>query len=233
MNLNEFEVLVRTRRAVRKFKPDPVGENLLRQLLAICHWAPSGYNLQPTHYILVMNSDVKARLCQACMGQKQVLEAAATVVFTGDRRVVENNLDRMVELEKAAGAISGKYEKILRYYVSLAFSHRPLGLGWLWKACLPPLIRWFRPVPAFPAVHKQFWLAKQTMLNAMIFMLAARAAGLATVPMEGFDETRVRKVLNIPSTQAVLLVVPVGYAADGESKKSRLPVEDFIHRDGW
>ena len=51
--------------------------------------------------------------------------------------------------------------------------------------------------------------------------------------MEGFDETLVRKVLNIPATQAVVLVVPVGYAADGELKKSRLPVEDFIHRDGW
>lgn len=233
MTLNEFEELARGRRAVRKFKPEPVEEALLNRLLAICQWAPSGYNLQPAHYIVVTDPGVKARLCKACMGQKQVLDAAATVVFTGDRRVVENNLDRVVESEKAAGAISEKYEGMLRYYVSLTFSHRPLGLGWLWKACLPPLIRWFRPVPAFPAVHKQIWLAKQTMLNAMIFMLAARAAGLATVPMEGFDETLVRKVLNIPATQAVVLVVPVGYAADGELKKSRLPVEDFIHRDGW
>ena len=61
-------------------------------------------------------------------------------------------------------------------------------------------------------MHKRFWLAKQVMLCAMNLMLAAEAAGLSTLPMEGFDEGRVRKVLGIPRTQVVPVIVAVGYA---------------------
>ena len=56
----------------------------------------------------------------------------------------------------------------------------------------------------------------------MNFMLGATAAGLATVPMEGFDASRVRRVLDIPRWGCVVLVVPIGYAAeDSPSNKTR------------
>ena len=33
---------------------------------------------------------------------------------------------------------------------------------------------------------------------AMVFMLAAHAEGLGTCPMEGFDESRVKRLLRLP-----------------------------------
>ena len=62
---------------------------LLDELLEAARWAPSGFNLQPTHFVVVTDPAAKAKLCPACMKQRQVLEAGATVVFTGDRRVVD------------------------------------------------------------------------------------------------------------------------------------------------
>lgn len=67
----------------------------------------------------------------------------------------------------------------------------------------------------------------------MVFMLAAESAGLATVPMEGFDERRVRRILNISRSHIVALVVPVGYAADGHAEKTRLPLDSMLHINGW
>ena len=67
----------------------------------------------------------------------------------------------------------------------------------------------------------------------MVFMLAATAAGLGTCPMEGFDEGRVRKLLRIPAYMVVVVVIPVGYSADGPVKRSRMPLEGFVHEDGW
>ena len=84
-----------------------------------------------------------------------------------------------------------------------------------------------------PAVQKRYWLVKQVMLSAMVFMLAASAAGLATVPMEGFDESRVRKILKIPKSHIVPLVMPVGYSRDEDLVKSRIPIEDLIHYNTW
>lgn len=233
MNLDAFEELVKSRRAIRNFKPDPIDPALLERLLEIAQWAPSGYNLQPTHYVIVGDAALKKDLCGACMSQRQVLDAPVAVVFTGDRKVVENNFDEMIKMETDAGIMNPIYEEKLRQFVPLAFSQEPFGFGWLWKAALPPIVRIRKPVPSIPAVHKSYWLAKQVMLNAMVFMLAANAAGLATVPMEGFDETRVKRVLNIPKTHLVALVVPTGYTDDIDLKKTRLPLEKFLHYNGW
>jgi nitroreductase len=71
------------------------------------------------------------------------------------------------------------------------------------------------------------------MLSAMTFMLAAKAAGLSTVPMEGFDESRVKKVLGIPAHHIVPVVIPVGYSDTAHLKKSRIPLADMTHYNGW
>jgi len=231
--LEQFEFLTRSRRAIRKFKSDPIPEGLLERILDVARWAPSGYNLQPTHFVVVTEPTLKQALYPACMSQKQVIEAPATVVFTGDRQVLQNNLERMMEAERAAGATNAEHERLMRHYIGLSFSQGPFGLGWLWKATLAPLVSLVKPVPSIPAVHKRYWLAKQVLLAAMVFMLAAEAAGLATVPMEGFDERRVRRVLSIPRSHIVPLVVPVGYAVDMPLKKSRLPLENMVHYNGW
>lgn len=233
MNLNDFEQLAVSRRAIRHFKNDPVEKELLIRLLGTARWAPSAYNLQPVHYVVVEDIGVRKLLFEACMKQKQIQEAPAIVVFAGDRRVVDTNLDRMIEMELKAGSMDTQYEKILRKYVSLGFNHAPMGLGWLWKATLLPFVRLVAPVPQMPAVYKKQWLTKQVMLSAMVFMLAAHAAGLATVPMEGFDERRVKRVLRIPRTYVVPLIVPVGYPQSGDLKKTRLPIEDATHWDTW
>jgi nitroreductase len=233
MTFDAFEALARQRRSVRNFKPDPLPEGLLERLLDAARWAPSGYNLQPTHFYVVTNSAIKPDLRIACMDQRQITEAPATVVFLGDRRVASNNFEQMLRSEEEAGILHPKYRASLEKYVPLAFDTGPLGFGWLWKATLPSVRRLALPTPELPAIHRRFWLAKQVSLSAMVFMLAAAAAGAGTCPMEGFDENRLKRVLGIPAHMLVVMVVPVGYSADGELKRSRLPLEAILHRNKW
>ncbi|HYF50472.1 MAG TPA: nitroreductase family protein [Planctomycetota bacterium] len=233
ITLDDFEQLAKTRRTTRHFKPDPLPNGIVERLLDCARWAPSGYNLQPTHFTVVDDPALKQRLVAACMNQKQVAEAPTVVVFSGDRDVARNNMDVFLKSDREAGAIDEKYEQLLRKVIPLAFNRGPLGIGYLWKSTLPPLARFAIPVPSIPAVARDYWLAKQVALSAMNFMLAAAAAGLATVPMEGFDESRVRRVLKMPRSQHVVVVVPVGYAAIGTLKKTRLPLERMLHRNAW
>jgi nitroreductase len=67
----------------------------------------------------------------------------------------------------------------------------------------------------------------------MVFMLAATAAGLGTCPMEGFDEDRVKKILKIPAHLLVVVVIPIGYSRDDKLKRSRMPLENIVHRNAW
>jgi nitroreductase len=225
--------LLRTRRSVRHFRPDPVPPEILDRLLEAARWAPSGFNLQPTHFVVVTDPDVKAKLCHACAGQPQVREAGATVVFAGDRRAADHHLDRVLRQDLDAGAINAPYAQKLRWGVPLLFNEGPLGLGRFWKAALSAVVGRFKVLPPFQAVDKNYWLGKQVCLSAMAFMLAAQAAGLATCPMEGFSERRVRQALNIPPSHLVVLAVPVGYPDDSTPKKTRLPLDGRVHQDRW
>jgi nitroreductase len=233
LTLDALESLVKSRRSTRNFKPDPIPRDLLDRLIDIAHWSPSGYNLQPTHFVVVTDPAVKAKLLKPCMSQRQIVEAAAVVAITGDRRVYQNNFEDVLAAEKAIGAIDDNYERLLRKFVPLAFAQGPLGLGWLLKATVFPAVGLATPLPSIPAVFKSHWLTKQTMLCAMTLMLAASAAGLASLPMEGFDEGRVKKVLGIPRSQIVPVVIALGYPTETNLKKTRLPLDRIIHRDRW
>ncbi len=226
MTFDDFDALVRRRRATRHFKPQPLPDGLLPRLLECVTWAPSGYNLQPTRWRIVSESAEKAALHAACMRQDQVLEAPASIVFAGDVHV-HRGFEEVRKRQLEGGAIDAKYSEMLTRLVPLAFERGPLGLGWLWKATVLPVVRLFAPVPDLPAVRLREWLMRQTMLSAMTFMLAAAAAGLHTCPMEGFDQRRVRRALRLPRSLLVTLVVPVGYSRDGDERSTRLPPDSY------
>lgn len=233
MNLEMFEVLARKRRAVRSFLNNPIEESLIQKLLTCAHWAPSGYNLQPTHYILVHQQETKEQLFKVCFKQRQTLEAPYILVFVGDTKAPDNHTEEVIKAELACGAINEKYAKIMKSHVNLAFKQGPLGLNWLWKTFLVPFLRFFTPIPNLPASCRKTWVDRQVMLAAMNFMLAATSAGIATVPMEGFDEKRVKKILKIPSHCTVPIIIPFGYTEQKELSKSRLPLEFATHYEKW
>lgn len=233
IGLNQFVEIVRARRSARHFEPRAVAPELLQELLEATRWSPSAFNLQPTHFYVVTEQHLKEKLYPACMNQSQVLEAGATVVFTGDRHVVEHNFEKVLRQDLTARAVSREYAEMLRKNVPLSFNRGFLGLGWLWKVFAEYVAGRFIPIPKLQAIHRDYWLAKQASVAATTFMLAAHVAGLATCPMEGFSERAVREALGIPAHHAVILVVPVGYADNSKQTKTRLSLGELVHRNAW
>ncbi|MDA0940582.1 MAG: nitroreductase family protein, partial [Bacteroidetes bacterium] len=54
------------------------------------------------------------------------------------------------------------------------------------------------------------WAHKTTALSAAHFMLAMRAEGYDTCPMEGMDSRRVKKILGLPWKAEVCMVISAG-----------------------
>lgn len=54
--------LVKQRRSIRKFKPDPVPDELINKILDVARWAPSGANHQPWEFIVIKDGEVKSRI---------------------------------------------------------------------------------------------------------------------------------------------------------------------------
>jgi len=62
MDYDQFLTLVKTRRSTRKFKTDPVPDDLVEKIIEAGRWAPSGANSQPWEYIVIKDKGTKDRI---------------------------------------------------------------------------------------------------------------------------------------------------------------------------
>lgn len=59
-----FDDVVRTRRSIRRFRPDDVPESTVAELLDLARHAPSSMNGQPWHFVLVRSPASRDRLAE-------------------------------------------------------------------------------------------------------------------------------------------------------------------------
>lgn len=219
--LDLFEKIVRQRQSCREFQKRAVPDKLIERLLDITRHAPSGYNLQPIHFIVVQDEKMKEKLFPACLKQPQILESSFLVVFAGDRNVAHNNADAVLREELRTGSFNEEKARRFKSYLQLGFTG-------FWKRYLAPLIRSRAVLPQLPIENMDAWLAKHASLSCMTFMLAATAAGLSTCAMDAFDEKKLKKALGLSRSWHVPIIVAVGYGSGSKIRTSRLPVSEIV-----
>src|ERR1043165_5978083 len=65
---HDLYAVMRTTRAVRKLRPDPIPEEVLRRVLTAATWGPSGGNRQPWRILAVRDLAAKRRLGELYQG---------------------------------------------------------------------------------------------------------------------------------------------------------------------
>lgn len=150
--------VIKKRWSVRAYRPDPVPEEMLMEILEAARLAPSAHNDQPWHFIVVKDAGLRKALAEACRGQFFVAEAPIVIVGCADLRV-------------ARGHIGGFMDS---YPVDLAIAMQQLmlvaaefGLGTCWIGAfsenrvkellnLPPCVRPVAITPlGFPNEERQ------------------------------------------------------------------------------
>jgi len=76
----EFYDVIKTRRSVRSYKPDPIPDDVLKRVLDAARIAPSGSNRQPWKFIVVRDEETKRKLVSACHNQSWMAEAPVIIV---------------------------------------------------------------------------------------------------------------------------------------------------------
>ena len=70
---------VRSRLAVREFKPDPVSDRLVTRILQAARWAPSSRNRQPWHFIVIRDREVLRRIGQIASSGPYIAQAPLAI----------------------------------------------------------------------------------------------------------------------------------------------------------
>jgi nitroreductase len=64
MNIHELLDFLRTRRTIRRFKPDPIPDEYIEKMIEAARWSPSGANAQPWEFIIIKNQDTKDKMAE-------------------------------------------------------------------------------------------------------------------------------------------------------------------------
>jgi len=88
--MSDLMELMKNRRTIRRFKPDPVAEEKVEMILEAGRWAPSFSNLQPWKFVVIKDPVLKKAVDTAA--KESVLhwgidEAPVVVLVCADRRV--------------------------------------------------------------------------------------------------------------------------------------------------
>jgi len=222
----EFYKVVASRRSVRQYDDTPVPESVIREAMDAGLIAPTSSNLQQTEFYWVRSKDKKSQLVHACFAQPAAKTAQELVVIVARtdtwKRNAKGVLAQLRET-KAPPVAMAYYEKL----VPLAYRNGPLGLFGVIKRIYFGLMGLVKPMPREPKSFADIrvWAHKSAALAAENFMLAVRAKGFDSCPMEGHDSKRVKQLLGLGCGAEICMVVSVGKRVKGGVYGKRLRLQ--------
>ena len=134
-----FEVMY-TMRAVRKFKPDPVPDDVLRKVLEAAGQAPSGGNRQPWRFVVIRSPEAKRKISELAVeavhratngpGGAQAGSAPPSTEFQESLAAVPVIIIVCAQQPAAAGPWSvGPFGQVFPAVENLLLAARAYGLG--------------------------------------------------------------------------------------------------------
>lgn len=196
-----------TTRAIRRYRDEPVPDEVLRDVLFAATRAPSGSNRQPFRFVVLQNGE-KARAAKALIGR------AARRIW-GHKR---GNDGYDSGSGRAADSPKARMARTMQAYVD-EFEKVPVLI-------LPCLVRYRAPAPmeggsVYPAVQN--------------LLLAARALGYGGV-ITGFHgpvDAELKALLGIPPEVFIAATVTLGKPRGGHGPVRRRPMAELVYAESW
>jgi nitroreductase len=201
-----FEAIY-TQKAVRRLKPDPVSDDLVRRLIEAATKAPSGGDRQPWAFLVVRDP-----------ASRQAIGAWYLDAWNQTYGVIPDD---------ARARFSDRFRRVYRSAEHLA--HHLAQAPVLILVCAREA-----PAPGAAGVltashYASIFPAVQNLL------LAARGLGLGATltTLHKLHEEDVKRLLGIPEQVETVALIPIGHPAGKYGPTRRRPVEDVLHVERW
>jgi len=215
--MNEMGIYetMRTLRAVRRIRPDPIPADVLHRVLEAATWAPTGGNVQPWRIVAVKDRALKEPLGK----------------LYADRWAAYSKQYRTGIPASAPADVRARAERTLNAgdYLANHFGETPV----ITVFC-------FNPEKMAITDSKQDRVSVvgggSVYTAVENLLLAARAEGLGCVltTLLCECEPEVRKLLVIPDPWYTAAAIPLGYPVGrGHGPLIRRPVEQLVYLDSW
>lgn len=212
-DMNLYDAM-RTLRAVRKLRPDPIPEDVLHRIFEAASWAPNGGNRQPWRMVAVRDKAIKKRMGELYTEQWAPYAANAAKAFARAPEAERAKHARTI----AAGDYLAAHMQEAPVLVVVCFHPAMLAV----TDANQDRVSVVGGGSIYPAVEN--------------LLLAARAEGLGCVltTLLCAEEPEIKQLLDIPAEWATAAMIPLGYpVGQGHGPISRKQVHELVFNDRW
>ena len=236
----EFDKIVRIRRSVRRYKKTDINDDDVKDSILHASLAPNSSNLQLWEFYHVTSEKLMNRISEACFNQPAARTANQFVVIVtrkdlwNKRRIFNINTIKNKSLNNSDKTLKNR-NLALKYYKYLipTIYKEFFGLLGYFRYMNAMIIGLFRPIYRQVTSSDMRVVAhKSSALAAQNFMLSMTSKGYDTCPMEGFDSLRVKRILSLPYSSEINMVISCGIRDDEGvyGKQIRVPFDDVYFK---
>ena len=236
----EFDKIVRTRRSVRRYKKTDINYDDVKDSIHHASLAPNSSNLQLWEFYHVTSEELMNKISEACFDQPAARTANQFVVIVtrkdlwNKRRLFNINTIKNKTLNTSDKSLKNK-NLALKYYKYLipTIYKEFFGLLGYFRYINAMIIGLFRPIYRQVTNSDMRVVAhKSSALAAQNFMLSMTSKGYDTCPMEGFDSLRLKRILSLPYSSEINMVISCGIRDDHGvyGKQIRVPFDDVYFK---
>ena len=186
------------RYATKKFDvTKKVSDADLEKILEAMRLTPTSFGLQPYHFYVITNQEVKDKIQAVAWNQPQVGTSSHLLVFTARTDLAANKEEFFTLISggnpEVRAALKG-YEDMVDGFVA----SKPTP-----ESVLP-------------------WSAKQAYIAQGFALAAAAELQIDSCAMEGFDPVAVGEILGLPESQKAVVMLPIGYRDASETPRPKV-----------
>ncbi|MDZ4786688.1 MAG: NAD(P)H-dependent oxidoreductase, partial [bacterium] len=189
-NLDLFIKQLEWRYATKKFDPSKkVPAKIIEKIMQAARLSPSSFGLQPWHFLVIENQEIRSQLRPHAWNQPQISDASSLVVLCTKTEMTKEYINSYADsIVKERGIKPSDIEP-----------YRQMMLG---------------SFPGMTGEAGKQWMAHQTYIALGMLMSACAMAEVDACPMEGFSKNDFDKILNLPEKGLnVRVLCTIGYRA--------------------
>ncbi|AET66083.1 nitroreductase [Desulfosporosinus orientis DSM 765] len=195
---------MKARRSIRKFKPEPIPESHITQLIESARLAPSGSNLQPTRFVVIKSENARTQLSEA-----------TPLPFVSQAPVI---LACCVDTE----SLSGLGNRTRELMEAGAFKDTPLETI--------DTESYVKRSPMDKATAEAY-LRLNAAIAIDHITLRAVDLGLGTCWVMMFDQEKVKQILGLGENYNVVALLPLGYPDQSPNPRPRIDINQILLKE--
>jgi nitroreductase len=209
VEIDQLTELVRKRRSIRRYKPDPIPDEYVEKIIEVARWAMSGANGQPWEYIVIKDQKVKEKFLDIYRQHR------ASIDMLESTRIEKYRHHAPALIKDGAPVF-----KDAPVFIAVCGDSRTIQASVLAASVYDPETHVFH-----------FNLANTTML----IHLAAASLGLGSqwVSISNHVEPDLRAALGVPNMFRIYVVIPIGYPAYEPPQGWRRQASEITHYDRY